>query len=159
MIETIRPVTDDDVHLLYEWVNDPIVRQSAFKTDIISWKEHEFWFDYKLNDPECYQFIGVDDKEKDVGQIRFDFLVPKNKVSAQIDISIDKGYRRNGYGVQLLNLGIERLLKTFPILVIHAFIKQTNVASIKMFEKAGFDHGDLDFIEGNTALHMVRVIK
>ena len=67
----LQPVTKDDCELLFNWVNDPEVRNASFNPNQIVWTEHQDWFYKKIQDPNSIQLILVSDGQK-VGQIRFD---------------------------------------------------------------------------------------
>jgi len=69
------------------------VRKSAFCSDWIQQEEHTRWFAEKLNDPQCFQFVALDDRNAPVGQVRFDIKSDE----AEIDVSIDKDRREQGW--------------------------------------------------------------
>ena len=132
---TIRPATEADCRLLWEWVNEPAVRASAFHSALIPWEEHEAWFRRKLADRACFLYIAVDRRGEPVGQVRFD-LQPDGR--ADIDLSIAKAHRQRGCGAQALRLACERAQEAARPSRWVARIKPENHASIRTFEKAGF---------------------
>ena len=150
----LRPVREDDCKLLWEWVNDPGVRASAFTSDPIPWEEHVKWFKYKLQDPNCYIFIVFDEQDTSIGQARFDSL---ENGQAKIDVSIDKQKRELGYGSLIINMAVKELLSLTSIRSVHAFIKPQNKNSISAFKKAQFNKYGIETVKGNIAWHYVRV--
>ena len=133
MIEkiTIRKAKKEDLDLLYRWSNEPSVRAQSFSTSEISYEEHCNWFSQKLKDVDSIIYI-LEVDEISASVIRFDI---KDKVT--IGVSIDVDFRGKGLGSSFLRIGVEEYFKanSSPIL---AYIKKSNIASIKSFEKAGF---------------------
>ncbi len=123
----LRRATQHDSHLLWEWRNDPEVRRQSFTSDPIPWSEHEVWFTRALNAPSCQIFIG-EVRQRPVGVVRFD--ITGN--SALVNIIVAE--RGKGYGSELLCLACEQV----PRLRLVAEIKGNNIASQKIFAKAGF---------------------
>jgi UDP-2,4-diacetamido-2,4,6-trideoxy-beta-L-altropyranose hydrolase len=147
----VRPVREEDVDLLWKWANDPDARQSAFQTKSITWKEHRQWFARKRRDPQCYQFIALNDQGVPIGQLRFDI----SDDEAEVDVSVDKNERRRGYGSLLISLGIKELIQMVQVQIIHAYIKTENHASIKSFQKANFTNQGLEVVRGISAVHLL----
>ncbi len=148
----LRPAHKDDCKLLWEWVNDPDVRQSAFSSDPIAWDEHVQWFAKKLGDLRCFQFIALDDQNAPVGQIRFDMQSDR---SFEVDVSLDKIKRRLGYGSLLIATGIDELTRLAQVEYVHAFVKIENKASTRAFEKAGFMRQGIEIVKGCMSAHLI----
>jgi len=142
----LRKPRQEDCKLLWKWVNDPMVRQSAFNSKQITWKEHKAWFSNKLNDPQCVQYIALNGYDVSIGQIRFDI----RESVAEIDYSIDKDFRGMGLGKMLLKSGIEAFCAEIekPI-TIQGRVKKENQPSNRAFKYAGFLEADGTFIDGN----------
>lgn len=147
---TLRKVRGSDCEQLWKWVNDPDVRRSAFRSDPISWGEHQRWFFGKLQDPNCILFIALDEQDIPVGQIRFDI----RKNNADVDVSIDKARRGLGYGSALLRIGMRCMTKECTVKTINAFIKPDNEASKRTFRLAGFTEQSMTRVQGCLAAHL-----
>ncbi|MBI2094411.1 MAG: pseudaminic acid synthase [Candidatus Omnitrophica bacterium] len=133
---TIRRVRDEDCRLLWEWVNEPAVRQSAFRSSHISWEEHLRWFRQKLSDPACLLFVLHAADGTPVSQVRFE---TKAEGCADVDLSVNAPWRRRGIGVLSLRLALQKVASELPkIKSFIARIKTENTASIRTFEAAGF---------------------
>ncbi len=150
----LRSVRQEDCKLLWEWANDPEVRTSAFLSDSIPWQKHIEWFTHKFPDRNCHIFIAIDHQDTPIGQVRFD---AQNDEQVEIDVSIEQGKRRSGYGSLLIGMAVQTLFCHTSIKAIHAFIKPDNEASIRAFEKAQFQRLDLETVKGNLALHYLRM--
>jgi len=152
----LRPAREEDRRLLWEWANDPEVRGASFSPDPIPWQTHVAWFDAKLkpqdSGPSSSIFIAEDDERNPLGQIRFD---PRPDRDWEVAISLNRQARGKGVACELIKGGVREILKDNPNVRIHAFVKPSNVASIKAFERAGFRNAGMDHIRGNSATHLI----
>lgn len=129
---TLRLASVDDLQLLYEWTNDKSVREQSFSTAEISLNEHSVWFKNKLADHNSIMYI-IEIDRKSAGIIRFEM----KDESTIISISIDSHFRGKGLSSKMLIRTCKEyfLNNSKPVL---AYIKKTNIASIKSFKNAGF---------------------
>jgi UDP-2,4-diacetamido-2,4,6-trideoxy-beta-L-altropyranose hydrolase len=133
----LRRATKADVDLLWTWANDPPTRAASFSTDSIPWETHQRWFEEKLRDPNCLLYIG-ELPDTTVGQVRIDCQGTEGVLS----LSVASNQRGNGYGQALLVRACQVAFETRGLNQIHAFIKPENKASVRLFQKAGFEeHG------------------
>lgn len=149
----LRLVRNDDCRLLWEWVNDPLVRSLAYSTNQISWENHKKWFDEKIADSDCHIWIAVDNEDRPVGQIRFDAC---GHGEAEIDVSIDQKFRRSGYGSMIIDMGSQAMFTRTGTRLLHAYIRPENEASIHAFEKARFVNRGRKTISGVKSYYYVR---
>ncbi len=133
----LRPVTEQDCTLLFDWANDTDVRSMSVKRAAIDWESHCRWFRQRLDDPGCWIFIGLDDAGEPFGQIRFDRRGPG---VAETGISIDRRFRGRGFGSELIRRGVRMLFELSDVDTVHALIRKENPASRKAFRGAGFVH-------------------
>jgi len=149
----LRKAVENDARLIFEWANDDEVRNNAINTNKIKWQDHVNWFNKKLQSADTYMFIGFL-KNKPVGQIRFD----KEKGAYIIDYSIAKEYRGKGLGLFLIKNGIEILGNSInkPFTII-ALVKQSNIASAKIFEKLHFARLE-DITSGNVTFYKYKIV-
>lgn len=147
----VRYVREEDCRLLWEWVNDPEVRASAFSSEPIAYEEHVDWFRKKRSDPHCTMYLLLDKQDSPLGQVRFDL---KGDQSAEIDISIARSQRGKGIGGEAIKLAREELQRTVPVKRVVARIKPTNRASLRLFEKAGFHAEGRASVKGQKAVLM-----
>lgn len=145
---TLRPVAKSDCRLLWEWINDPAVRTSAFESHSIPWPEHVAWFQRKTGAGDCYIYVVMDEERRPVGQVRFEV----RGRHAETDVSIAREHRGRGYGAEALRLACSALLREGVADVITAHIRPENVASIRSFEKAGFGQRGRTVIKGVEGL-------
>ena len=148
MSEYLRAVGLEDISILYEWANDPIVRKNSINQSTISWEEHNSWFHARLLSPTTQIFIMMCNEEP-CGQIRFDF----NNDVYQIDYSIDSEFRGKGLGTRIIELGINRMKELAPLPKFIAKVNIQNVPSIKIFEQCGFEKLNEEFINKDRYVH------
>lgn len=129
----IRKANINDLNLYFEWTNDSEVRNKSFHSDKITFENHSIWFNKKINDESTQMYVFEYNKNP-CGQVRIGI---ENSTSI-IGISIDSKYRGKGLGKTMLEMASREFFKkyNFPIF---AYIKTDNIASVKIFEKAGFN--------------------
>lgn len=133
MDEYLRKATEADMELLFEWANDPEVRENSFSTAQISYEEHRRWFLELLQDESRTQYIYMAGQQP-IGQIR----ITRQGDAAEIGYSICSEWRGRGYGSKMLGL-LRQLLKKEPGLTrLTAKVKEGNQASEQAFQKSGY---------------------
>lgn len=130
----LREITDADAQLLFDWANDPLVRENAIHSEPIQWENHLNWFESKLKSSDTFIYIAIAD-DVEVGQIRFDL----NDGCYEIDYSIASAQRGKGFGNKMVGAGIAKMRSQFPGTPIKALVKKANIASMRVFEKLGFE--------------------
>lgn len=127
----IREANTNDAKLLFHWVNDPEVRESALNSNLIDWPNHSNWFNKKLNSANAQIYIAEGFSHYPLGQARIEL---KNGVWL-IDYSIDKSFRGLGLGHKM----IAEMIMQNPQKNFIAEVKLENIASQLVFEKLGFE--------------------
>ncbi|MGQ9706674.1 MAG: GNAT family N-acetyltransferase [bacterium] len=133
----IRRAKPSDSHKVWKWRNSPLVRSMSFSAKEIPWEIHKKWFNERLTSKNSYLYIAYIDNEDntdDVGIIRFEV----KGVSAEVSIFLSPSYIRKGLGFQIIMLGTEQFVIDSGIRRIIALIKESNIASVRSFEKAGY---------------------
>ena len=130
----LREVDLSDMTLLYRWVNDSVVRHSAFQDKEIEYEEHKAWFQKVLNDKTVKIYIlmvGI----LAVGQVRVDF---DGKIGL-IDYSVSKEFRGKGYGKEILLLLEKQIRKSYgKCKKLIGCVKKNNIASQHVFSAIGY---------------------
>ena len=127
----IREATIKDAKILFDWANDTETRQNSFNSVIIDWNNHIKWFKNKLNDPACKIYI-LYSNEKPVGVVRFEV----NETTI-VGVTVAPNYRGMGLGSEILKIARNTFWKNNTDSIL-AYIKKGNIASQRIFEKAGF---------------------
>jgi RimJ/RimL family protein N-acetyltransferase len=127
----IRDATINDAEILFEWANDLNTRQNSFNPETIEWNDHISWLRKKLLDPLTRIYI-LYYHHKQIATVRFD--TNKNTI---IGITVAPSYRGLGLGAEILKIATNNFWINNND-EIFAYIKKENIASQRIFEKAGF---------------------
>jgi len=149
----LRPATFEDCRLLWEWANEPAVRDASFSTALIPWEEHVNWLRRKVSESGCHHYIIVlRGNDCPIGQVRFD----SSGNEAEIHVSVASNFHGHGYGSQAILIASKHLFRETVITRIYANIKPDNGNSVRAFTKAGFKpDGPVKYVTGHKAVQMV----
>lgn len=124
-----------DVELTYSWANNQNIRKYSFNSTPITYEEHKKWFYSKVKSKKCYYFI-YENGEDIIGSIRFDIKEGNAIISYLVDVNM----QGKGYGKRILEEGITVFENQFEQMInIVGYVKQDNLASIKIFNRLGFN--------------------
>lgn len=129
----LRPATADDAGLLFEWVNDPVVRAAALIPGAIDWETHIGWLTSKLADDACRLSI-VEVDGAPVGQVRVD----GSGDEVEISVGLDQSARGLRLGPAVIDAEVRRTFATTDATKILARIRPSNERSVRAFDDAGF---------------------
>ncbi|MFC3801228.1 GNAT family N-acetyltransferase [Cohnella sp. GCM10012308] len=130
----IREATAADAALLFEWRNDPSVRERSFDDKPLDWHAHVRWLDGCLSDPNRLLCIAMED-DRPIGVFRLDRL---SEGTVVISIALAASERGKGAGPRMLRLAAAECQSRFGSVTIEARIKGDNLYSQKAFAKAGY---------------------
>ncbi len=131
----LKPAKFCDVKFLFDLRNDPTTRSNSFSQEKIKMSEHVNWFKKVSASKNIFIYIVFNEFKKKIGQVRFEV----SKGQAEISIAISKNFRNRGYGLEVVSVSSMFFLDKFPLVKsILARIKKSNVASVGVFEKAGY---------------------
>lgn len=150
MILRLRKASQEDMDLLFQWANDPVVRSNAFHTEQIPYENHIKWFAKMMADASVYQYI-LCDGELPVGQIRINI----EDSAAVIDYSVAAAYRGKGYGSRMLRMIPMQIVqdKISNVIELAGQVKYGNNASARAFESCGYTKQELpEYIQYTNAL-------
>lgn len=136
----LRPAQVEDARQLWEWTNDPTTRQASFQSAPIPWDEHLAWFNASMENATRLMIIAENDEGKPIAQVRFDQVA---ELLFTISISLSPSLRGLGLAPLIIEKSGSHLRVDSPETTIEAWIKSENMASIRSFERAGYQH-DLD---------------
>lgn len=130
----LRRATTEDCELLFQWANDPLVRQNSFSSAEILWEEHQAWFHALLNRADCGQYIYMCDGQP-TGQAR----VTVSGREAEVGYSICAQKRGMGHGKRMLQQLEDVVREEFPqVDVLVAKVKTGNIVSQNAFQSIGY---------------------
>lgn len=128
----VRPVSMLDASLLWEWANDPLTRGRSLDTRPILWPDHLGWLEEMLGRDDALVFIG-EQHGTPVGVVRFH----RRGDEAVISVTVAPDVRGRGVGSRLIRRATALSVELWQVPVA-AVIRPENVASIRSFERAGF---------------------
>jgi len=132
----LRKAQLSDLDLYFHWANDPYARHNAVIAKQIGYEEHCAWFAKKITSNDTHLWV-LEEREKPVGQIRFD--LDRGQKEATLSYSIAPEYRGKGMGLLIVKMGLELFFRTeCNFLTINAIVKATNEYSRKIFERFNF---------------------
>lgn len=130
----------EDMMITFEWASNPYLRKYSPNSDSIPLQTHQNWFQKKLQDPTCRFFI-VKVDGKPAGTCRLDFV--NSYAIAEISYLLDPEYHGKGLGLKTIEELVKKakfeLSSEIPEIKLIAKVHKKNVASLLIFEKAGFD--------------------
>jgi RimJ/RimL family protein N-acetyltransferase len=129
-----RKVVDTDIDLIYNWTNDPEIRQISYNSAFIKYENHLKWFTTKLAEETTFFNLFSNDENEIIGFVR----IEKKEEEFTIGLFIDKKHRGKDYSYEMLCQSVADFKTVYPSDSIQAYIKKDNIASIKSFSKAGF---------------------
>ncbi len=131
---TLRAANHKDIKQVYEWQCLPETRRYALTQDTPSWPSHHAWMTKKLVQTEDYFYIVMLSQEAQkntVGVVRLDKQPQGHYL---VSIFIDPTFFGQGIALKAL----VQLRQLHPDAIIHAQVLKENIASQKLFEKAGY---------------------
>jgi UDP-2,4-diacetamido-2,4,6-trideoxy-beta-L-altropyranose hydrolase len=127
----LRPAAAEDMMLLYDWANDPEVRQNSFNQSPIPLEVHKIWFENKIKE-ETSLFLVARVRGIPAGMIRYDL----REAQGVISYLVDRHFRGRSLGAVLLQKGEEALRARHPeISTLVGHVQETNLASVISFRK------------------------
>lgn len=129
----LRNIQLEDKDILFSWQNEVGARKYFTNPGVPSYKEHEYWFNKSINDPNRKLWIVLHNNEK-AGYLRIDKVSEKLPNSFEVSIFISTEYREKGLSKRAL-----KAIQRMPAIgELFAKIDNRNDASKRLFTSAGF---------------------
>ncbi len=129
----LRKVAVTDESLLFDWANDPVVRQSSFNHSAIHFAEHQKWFRKKLSSKNTVMWV-LECSGVPCGLVR----IEKTERETTLNYLIAASHRGQGLAVTMLKMALEKACSELANENIFAYALPDNIASCKTLEKVGF---------------------
>lgn len=130
-----RCASAKDIVLYFKWANDEQVRQNSLNTNAIDFQDHIEWFTSKIDNPNVYMYVFIDENKTPVGQV----IIEKKEGWVAVGQSVAVEQRGKKYGTEMLTKSTNDFLRKFPEETIISVVKGSNVPSIKMAKNSGFN--------------------
>ena len=132
----LRPATESDCELLWQWRNDPEVRSVALDRQPIAWSDHASWFEKSQSDSSCQILIAENTAGQPIGQIVFRSDARHDQVG--LNVILGQANRGRGTGLLLIKTALNHIFSTTAVTDVVAQMRSGNTASEKSFRAAGF---------------------
>jgi UDP-2,4-diacetamido-2,4,6-trideoxy-beta-L-altropyranose hydrolase len=134
---SIRKAQEEDCYAIYQIRIDEEIRKVSLNPEAFSYESHVPWFTQSLVNPHRKIYVIYEKPETIMAVVRFD--LQEDEKNAVVSVFVSKNHWGKGIGNFSLQRGAELVKKEFTSLLhLQAFIKESNIASIKLFEKAGY---------------------
>jgi UDP-2,4-diacetamido-2,4,6-trideoxy-beta-L-altropyranose hydrolase len=144
----LRSAKPSDARQVWNWANDPEIRQVSFNSDPIPWDSHQPWFTRKLEDDSSVLLIACKlEDDTPFGLIRFD----QEADEAVVSVMLDSQSRGHGLGSRVLERATQRLFATREATTVRAYIKTDNPRSHRAFARAGYADAVEVLVQGSPA--------
>lgn len=142
----IRPATQEDEGMLFEWRNHPKIRAVSRNTGVISWEDHQQWFAAALVANDRVLLIGQH-QSVPIGVVRFD--IQGNTAEISIYLAPDVG--QPGQGRELLKSAEQWIVENRPaVRSLRAHVLTGNERSQRLFLAADYQVESIWYLK---ALH------
>ena len=142
----LRPATLEDAKILFEWRNDPQVREASHNQGEISFEDHLAWLEGSLANPDRKLYIAEEDGVS-VGTVRSDWV----ENAYTLSWTVMPGARGKGVGKRMVSLLVRQIREP-----IRAEVKVGNLASMKISQGVGMQ---LDFIKNGVMYFSRKAIR
>jgi RimJ/RimL family protein N-acetyltransferase len=135
----LTPVTDDDLPVMLNWINDR--EQAIFNAPYkpVSLLQHQEWFESVQRRSDMQLFgVRLSETGELIGTCQLHSI---NRVhrSAELQIRLgDVQQRGKGYGTEAVRLLLEFAFKDLNLHRVNLHVFSTNHAAIRVYEKVGF---------------------
>jgi RimJ/RimL family protein N-acetyltransferase len=126
----LRPATETDAQVLFDWRNDFITRQSSRNTAVVLWEDHLRWLMRSLTQPNRELLIAECNGEA-VGTVRLDY----SESDCELSWTVAPDRRQQGISKEMVRLAVQRVR---PGVVLKAEIKTDNEPSQRIIRALGF---------------------
>lgn len=130
----VRRAVNDDIRAMFEWRNQPEVRNNSRTQAAIDWPTHLAWTQAALADVRKILLVGERDGQA-IGVVRFDL----DGDAAEVSIYLAPGLAGQGAGSDLLSAAEDWLLRAAPhVAQLNAEVLSGNDRSHGLFRRGGY---------------------
>lgn len=132
----LRKASLEDAFCLFNWKNEEESLKNSLNHEPVLWENHVIWMENTLKNDN--RFLWILEKEgKPCGMLRLDREEQEELIWGEISYLVDKKYRGQGLGKQLLIMA-EKQAEILNITVLCGVVFTHNKASAAIFESLGY---------------------
>lgn len=134
---SLRDLEHSDMEALFQLSNQDYVRKHSIQKEKIEWEQHVEWFNKIKESTNDYFYVITNNKNDFLGQVRYKI----ENDSAVVSISLGEKLVGKGLSDYFLKKSIDLLInENSELSKIIAYISTENIASQRLFKKAGFTY-------------------
>lgn len=133
----LRPATHADAALLLEWRNDPDAVRFSLTGRAVGASPHASWLAARLAGNAPRLWIAEEGSDP-VGQVRVDL----DGATGTVSIAVAPAHRGRGVGTGILRALLIEMEANSQVGTLQATVHADNAASLRAFERAGFQGRD-----------------
>jgi len=126
---TLRPASDSDAQILFDWRNDPDTRRNSRHTDAVGWDEHRRWLSAALGRRDRTLLIAELAGEP-VGTVRLD----RGADGCELSWTVAPQWRGRGVGKAM----VQKAAEASGAMVLLAAVREGHRSSARIAEGCGF---------------------
>jgi len=144
---SLRKLSDQDIHRVYEWRNRDEIRLNMYNHEIIDYESHTLWFAKVLISTNSQYFI-YEQHDKPLGLVSFTNIDNVNKTASWAFYSGDVSVR--GIGSEMERLALKYAFDNLGLHKLYCEVLEFNFPVVKFHRKHGFK------VEGIKVKHYFR---
>lgn len=130
----VRPIRESDCWTLLEWQNESVTQANSFHKTITR-EEHLCWFQSRFSPGSgCFAWILEDDGQS-IALARYE----RSGTLLEANLTVAPAHRGKHYGERVLELTMSLAFQASGATRCRALVFVDNVASLKSFERAGYE--------------------
>ncbi len=133
---TIRPMERADLEAMSKWrpFSDPLYQPFDFPRRSMS--EHEYWFNWRNQDPSRRLYTIEDEHHKVIGSLTLREIDGRH--SARLGITLGADFVGQGYGTEALQLFLGYFFETLGFAQMVLDVASTNLRAVHTYQSLGF---------------------
>lgn len=132
----LGPILNQDLPLLFKWVNDIQIMRLAGTYTPVHEINHLEWFNSLTKNKNNIVFAIRDENSVLIGTCKL-YNISTIHRNAEIAIRIGEEFQGKGYGTKAISNLIQIAFDDYNLHRLYAYIHEDNTASIKSFSKSG----------------------
>ena len=135
----LRPITDQDTHLIVHWRNTSFVREHFIFRQTFTDQMHETWFENKVLTGDVIQYIvELDEAKTPIGCVYYQHF-DRTADRAEFGIFLgEERYTHKGIGTECVRIFTDFAFRDLQLHSVCARVLTYNIASRKIFLKNGY---------------------
>lgn len=140
---SIKIAEPEDAPLIYQWENDRSlwrVSETCSPTSLFQIEQFLLGNSDLVSNRQQRLMVGLKGADHPIGCVDlFDYEPVNSRIG--IGVLVESGFRGKGYATSALMLCLDYLFRNLMVHQVHCIVDVTNIESINLFKKLGFEEG------------------